>query len=1373
MKKYIYTSALVLLVNLTAFAQATIFQDDLEGGFALWTETDDLSPVRWHLSTCAGNGSSLPGTEAFYISPGGINDGCAPGEKDFYGYVNSPSGNQMATVYTSIDASCASDLNLNFDYRIDGVAGEDYGMVLYSIDNGLTWTQVGTDFVSNSNWTASNLLLPASLNNSNFLLAFRFVYSDATIVGNPFAFDNVVVSGTDLTPPVITCPVAIVVSSDVNCEAYTDDYSASMLTLTDNCTDSALIMVTQSIPVGTNLMASPGTNILLTLTATDEAGNSSQCSLSLEVLDTINPTITCPVISNIYLNSNCEASLVDFSSHTLASDNCTPDNSLVFFQYPPAGTIISGTGSTTTVSMFATDDYSNTTQCNFTLTHIDTISATIICPADQSIFANSSCDAALADYTSLAIATDNCAGGASLSVTQSPPPGALISDTTQIQLSVSGGNPSGSNSCVFSVNLIDTTGPSLLCPTSLSVYADNNCLGILPDYTASVGSSDNCGGTVTYSQSPLPGVTVSDAQQITITGTDQFGNTGTCSFQQMVIDTVRPAMNCTGSVAFYADAACDVLIGDISGLVSFSDNCTPLAQLLVSQNPVIGTTVSSGGFITLTVEDLEGNSNSCNFAYTVNDTIKPVLDCNTPIVDYADNSCELLLGDYSSEISVTDNCTSAGFFTFNQSPAPGTLISNSSSQVILIEATDEAGNMQSCSFTISILDTVSPQITACPGNQNEFSNANCEGIAGDYTALFTATDNCTSTLTYSQSPVAGTTISDNEAITMTATDAEGNDVNCIFYIQLIDTVSPIAVCPPDSNVIVSSGCNYTVPDFSAEVSGSDNCTASGSLVYSQNPLAGSTSSGNTTLTVTFLDSQGNSGNCSLELIPIDTITPTIACPGDQTENIGSNCDLAILNYIPQATALDNCSGLNIFQNPVSGTVLPVGEHLITITTTDQGGNSASCSFNLEIIENVNPDIVCPADISTCDQFVTFADATGSDNCLFDIERLDNLSFESGDAFPTGTTTLSFIAIDTSGNSATCSFDITVLQNPSPAIILTQDISLCNSGSAFVEASAPTHGSGEWSLLSGSGNFNNQFAAATQITGIGMGTNQFVWTVTSVDCGSVSDTIEVIVYANPSTANISQDSTFICSAQTTFLLATAPLTGNGFWTSMESNPIQGPSSPTTTSLVLTEGWNTYIWTVTNGVCFPSRDSIRIFRTIKPQINIQDTSLCDSGLPLQLEVNNINVPNEGAWTVSQGNLLLSDYFSNVTNTLGKSTGMNMLIYQSQQYQCADLSDTAYIEVQLCDGYNPDIPTVMTPNNDGKNDYFIIENLASSYPTSKILIFNRWGSVVFESTGYADPWDGTFKGEPLPMGTYFYNIDLDDAEGTVLKGSISLIR
>lgn len=79
--------------------------------------------------------------------------------------------------------------------------------------------------------------------------------------------------------------------------------------------------------------------------------------------------------------------------------------------------------------------------------------------------------------------------------------------------------------------------------------------------------------------------------------------------------------------------------------------------------------------------------------------------------------------------------------------------------------------------------------------------------------------------------------------------------------------------------------------------------------------------------------------------------------------------------------------------------------------------------------------------------------------------------------------------------------------------------------------------------------------------------------------------------------------------------------------------------------------------------------------------------------------------------------------------------------------------------------------TPDGDGINDFLEFEKL-EFYPNAKLEIYNRWGDRVFESVGYSQPWDGTWNGNPLPVGSYYYIIDLQDGSEKQ-SGFINLIR
>ncbi len=90
---------------------------------------------------------------------------------------------------------------------------------------------------------------------------------------------------------------------------------------------------------------------------------------------------------------------------------------------------------------------------------------------------------------------------------------------------------------------------------------------------------------------------------------------------------------------------------------------------------------------------------------------------------------------------------------------------------------------------------------------------------------------------------------------------------------------------------------------------------------------------------------------------------------------------------------------------------------------------------------------------------------------------------------------------------------------------------------------------------------------------------------------------------------------------------------------------------------------------------------------------------------------------------------------------------------------------------------VPNAFSPNGDGLNDYFAPVITGEGYLLQSILVFSRWGQCVYEaylSNGLRG-WDGTFKGRPLDIGTYFYQIVINNPSGKQLmqKGEVNLIR
>ena len=81
-------------------------------------------------------------------------------------------------------------------------------------------------------------------------------------------------------------------------------------------------------------------------------------------------------------------------------------------------------------------------------------------------------------------------------------------------------------------------------------------------------------------------------------------------------------------------------------------------------------------------------------------------------------------------------------------------------------------------------------------------------------------------------------------------------------------------------------------------------------------------------------------------------------------------------------------------------------------------------------------------------------------------------------------------------------------------------------------------------------------------------------------------------------------------------------------------------------------------------------------------------------------------------------------------------------------------------------------MTVNEDGANETFFIDRIWF-YPENTLTIYNRWGSVIYVAHGYNNDWDGSSNGSPMPVGTYYYILNLGDEKDTEFQGYITLLR
>lgn len=305
-----------------------------------------------------------------------------------------------------------------------------------------------------------------------------------------------------------------------------------------------------------------------------------------------------------------------------------------------------------------------------------------------------------------------------------------------------------------------------------------------------------------------------------------------------------------------------------------------------------------------------------------------------------------------------------------------------------------------------------------------------------------------------------------------------DSLTCVAQVTPIDVLAPnFSNCPPDVTIYTSS--NSAIGSWTAPTA-LDNCT---SATISSNFSPGAVFNiGITGVTYTATDLYGNAQICQFR-VSVIKIAAGGSCAGDVTAPVFAGCpanrnvatdfgSAAVSWVVPTLT--DGCLPISLTANFNPGNSFPEGPTLVKYTARDGNGNSSTCQFTVTVTknnacatDNVKPTIVnCPANIylptnvALGGAVAIWATPAAGDNCA-----LTNFSsnFQPGSIFPTGQTTVIYTATDGSGNTASCSFLVTVGADPCPGDVTAPVFSGCpanislttNGASAFANWTAPT------------------------------------------------------------------------------------------------------------------------------------------------------------------------------------------------------------------------------------------------------------------------------------------------------------------------------
>ncbi len=457
------------------------------------------------------------------------------------------------------------------------------------------------------------------------------------------------VTVADKEAPTIARPANKSLNTEAGtCHATAQDWTGEAV-VSDNCSASGKITVTQAPSPGTQLdvVGSPHT---ITLTAVDEAANTSQCTFMVTVTDREAPTITCPANKSLGANAGtCHATAQDWTGQAVVSDNCSASGKITVTQAPPPGTELNTTGSPHTVTLTAKDEAGNLNHCALTVTVTDKEAPTITCPANKSLSADTgTCGATAQDWTGEAVVSDNCSASGNITVTQAPPVGTPLdvatsphtitltavdeaANTSHCSFIVIVGN--GAGSC-------DVTVPNLVGETQEAAGILLEGANLTTGAVTGECSSTVAAGLV-ISQYPAAGGQVAPGSAVAL-----VVSTGVCTV------TVPDVVGQSQAAADTALAGANL----ITGVVTRECSNTIATGLVISQNPVAGAQASFGGAVALVV-----STGACN------ETVPDVVGLTQMAAGTALIGANLITGAITQECS---NTVALGR-VISQNPAAG------------------------------------------------------------------------------------------------------------------------------------------------------------------------------------------------------------------------------------------------------------------------------------------------------------------------------------------------------------------------------------------------------------------------------------------------------------------------------------------------------------------------------------------------------------------------------------------------------------------------------------------------------------------------------------------------------------------------------
>ncbi|MCB9230337.1 MAG: HYR domain-containing protein [Bacteroidia bacterium] len=768
--------------------------------------------------------------------------------------------------------------------------------------------------------------------------------------------------------------------------------------------------------------------------ALDQAGNKSVCNFLVEVSKINKLELLCPHDIQVPAEpGQCDAvvkfaspdAMTDFAWVMVTQRDGPKSNS----RFPLGETRLTFDGA---------GPEGQKDQCSFKIEVLDQEAPKIQCPPDQTIIANPNQTSAQANYPHPK-ATDNCELSG-ITLLKGPKSGA---DTPigSYQITFQAADKSGNKAeCTFKMLIKAVEKLEITCPKDLFVNTDPGQCGARIAYTLPEIISGPQGSIIQRTGGPQSNAMFPVGRMLmTFEASSPNGLTQPCAFKVEVEDKEPPKITCPANISVQTQP------GETSAKITWdqpkaSDNCG-------AEQPVIKEGLKSGSEfppgktrVTYAVTDNSNNQAECSFEVTVEQVKKLDLTCPENIKVNTDP------GNCTARVRYSQPKLSSDGPEFKLVKTEGPDSESSFPQgetLIKYEAKGPKNQTANCSFSVTVRDLERPALT-CPANVSVESTPGESSARVDYPAP-QARDNCAIDRVFlTQGQESGAEFPGGKTIiTYTAVDKSGNKETCTFEIKVRRIEKLDLTCPSDIRKNTDPGICGAIINFSQPLA--TDGVPELKITQTEGPANNSKfPTGESQMVFKATSSDGQSANCSFKVLVSDLEKPQINCPKDIQVQTQPGATTAKVEFVP-ATATDNCSIKEIAQTvgPKSGSEFPADKTEITYLASDASGNTASCTFAVNVAKIGKLELACPADLKVnsdpgnCTASVKYE--TPKVTGLEGIEVKRKAGPESGAKFNPGETILTFEASGPGGQSTNCSFKVLVSDLEKPQINCPKDI----------------------------------------------------------------------------------------------------------------------------------------------------------------------------------------------------------------------------------------------------------------------------------------------------------------------------------------------